>query len=98
MLLNKYQLMVIIINKMIFSIIYLFFTENWDKISKELQTLKKLKNDFIIQYINDWTENNKLYIQMELCSHNLKQIIALKNDCFDMNINNPIINSIDYYI
>jgi len=72
--------------------------KNIKKIEAELETLKKVKNDYIVKYINSWKEKNIYYICMELCKYNLKNIIDLKNICFDMINNNAIMHSIDYFI
>ena len=52
----------------------------------ELQIWKKLKNEFIVNLYDYWNKSENdfqfLYIQMELCDQNLKDIIEEKNKSF----------------
>ena len=58
---------------------------------KEIRILSELKSDFVVNYIDSWNEEKVVdsqptpfvYIQMELCSQNLKTFIALINTSFD---------------
>ena len=52
----------------------------------------------MIQYFDAWIENDDcLYIQMELCSDNLQNIIQQKPDFFGRNESEPM-KPIEYYI
>ena len=57
----------------------------------------KLKSDYIVQYITSWLEDKYLYIQMELCSDNLKNILEIRHNVFERK---PLetMNAIEYYI
>ena len=65
---------------------------------REVQTLSKCSSDYVVQYFDSWIENNScLYIQMELCSDNLKNIIQQKTEFFDRR-KSETMNSIEYFI
>ena len=52
----------------------------------------------MVQYYDSWIENNEwLYIQMELCFDNLKNIIEEKSKCFERQ-SSEAMNSIEFYI
>ena len=54
-------------------------------------TLAKCSGDYVVQYFDHWIENNDcLYIQMELCSDNLKNIIQQKQQFFRKEKSDPI--------
>ena len=57
----------------------------------------KRKREYFVEYIDAWIEFNILYIQMELCDCNLKEIIDLKNTLFDGNNSEKYI-ALNYYI
>ena len=56
-----------------------------------------MSSDYVVQYKHTWIENNCLFIKMEFCSDNLKNIMALKEKCFDKK-SNQMMHSIDYFI
>ena len=61
-------------------------------------TLAKCSGDYVVQYFDHWIENNDcLYIQMELCSDNLKNIIQQKQQFFRNNSSEPM-KPIEYFI
>ena len=65
---------------------------------KGLNTLVKCSGDYVVQYFDHWIENNDcLYIQMELCSDNLKNIIQQKKQFFRNNSSEPM-KPIEYFI
>ncbi|CAG2165918.1 unnamed protein product, partial [Oppiella nova] len=51
------------------------FTE---KVLKEVENLIKVKSQYVVQYYDSWTTDNCLYIQMELCSQSLRNILEVK--------------------
>ena len=61
-------------------------------------TLAKCSGDYVVQYFDHWIENNDcLYIQMELCSDNLKNIIQQKQQFFRKEKSDPF-EAIEYFI
>ena len=65
---------------------------------KEIKTSLKLSSDYFIQYFDVWIErNNYLYIQMELCSDNLQNIIQQKPEFFGREESEPM-KEIEYFI
>ena len=57
------------------------------------------KKDGFDEYIDAWIEfNNYLYIQMELCDTNLKNIIDLKDNIFNENTNSELEIALNHYI
>ncbi|XP_054158278.1 uncharacterized protein LOC128956581 [Oppia nitens] len=64
----------------------------------EIKQLVKLQSEFVVKHYHSWIEsNNNLYIQMELCSQSLKDLIKLKAEIFKRQSNEPI-DCIEYYI
>ena len=60
---------------------------------REIETLSKLRNERVVRYMKTWIDNNNsLYIQMEFCCDNLRNILDVKhrvfgresNDCIDI--------------
>ncbi|CAG2163752.1 unnamed protein product [Oppiella nova] len=49
---------------------------------KELRNLAKVRSEYVVLYYNSWIERNALFIQMEYCSQNLKNILKLKRQVF----------------
>src|ERR1700712_3272782 len=66
-------------------------------ICSEIQTMVKLKSDFVVNYYNSWIENNRLFIQMEYCFDNLRNILSIKPIVFERS-ENQAMNSIEYFI
>ena len=64
---------------------------------REIQTMAKLNTPFVVQYNQSWIENNTLFIQMEYCFDNLKNILTIKPKVFERS-ENQAMNSIEYYI
>ena len=61
-------------------------------------TLAKCSSDYVVQYFDHWIENNDcLYIQKELCSDNLKNIIQQKQ-LFFRNNSSELMKPIEYFI
>ena len=54
-----------------------------EEMMREVNILSKISGEYVVQYFDHWIENNNcLYIQMELCSDNLQNIIHQKRKCF----------------
>ena len=54
-----------------------------ENISREIQILKEMKSERVVRYISTMIDNNNiLYIQMEYCSDNLKNILKIKHKIF----------------
>ncbi|CAG2166418.1 unnamed protein product [Oppiella nova] len=67
------------------------------QILMEVKNLRKLNPDFVVQYITSWPESKHLYIQMEFCSQNLKNILEIKPKVFDRQSGDPM-NCVEYFI
>src|SRR6185437_15037683 len=63
----------------------------------EVKNLRKLNPDFVVQYITSWPENKHLFIQMEFCSHNLRNILDIKPKVFNRQSGVPM-DCVEYYI
>ena len=72
-------------------------SQNFEDILKEVKILSKLSEVHVVRYYESWIESNSLYIQMELCSHNLKKVIEEKPKCFQRQ-SSEAMNSIEFYI
>ena len=59
--------------------------------------MAKLRTQYVVQYNHSWIENNTLFIQMEYCFDNLKNILTFKPIIFERN-ENQAMNSIEYFI
>ena len=59
--------------------------------------MSKLSEVHVVRYYESWIEDNRLYIQIELCSDNLKNIIEEKSKCFERQ-SSEAMNSIEFYI
>ncbi len=77
--------------------IQLIDSQNLEDILKEVKILSSLSEVHVVRYFDSWIENNNLYIQMELCSHNLKKVIEEKPKCFERQ-SSEAMNSIEFYI
>ncbi|CAG2168726.1 unnamed protein product [Oppiella nova] len=71
--------------------------DNFRKCMKEMQKLVKVRSEYCVQYMDQWSENNVYYIQMELCSHSLQNILQHKPQVFGRQPGEPM-NSIEFYI
>ncbi|CAG2163267.1 unnamed protein product [Oppiella nova] len=45
---------------------------------KEVQSLVKVSSQYVVQYYYSWLETGFLFIQMELCSQSLRNILDVK--------------------
>ncbi|CAG2175538.1 unnamed protein product [Oppiella nova] len=60
------------------------FSEDYMKrILKEVKNLLSVRSEYCVQYFNSWPESKHLYIQMEFCSQNLRNILEIKSKAFD---------------
>ncbi|CAG2100266.1 unnamed protein product [Medioppia subpectinata] len=74
-----------------------FNEEDKQKVLKEAKMLSKLDSNFVVKFYYSWIESNYLYIQMEYCSQNLKQIIDEKAIVFERQPEDPM-NIFEYFI
>ncbi|CAG2162909.1 unnamed protein product [Oppiella nova] len=66
--------------------------------SKEVDNLAMVNSDYCVLYNNSWFEDNKrLYIEMELCSDSLRNILDIKPEVFGRQSPEPM-NSLEFYI
>jgi serine/threonine protein kinase len=65
--------------------------------SKELNKLVKVRSEYVVQYSNSWFENNEYFIEMELCSDNLKNILRLKRQVFAKK-SEEAMNCVEYFV
>ena len=66
-------------------------------IIREIEFLSKLQNERVVRYMKTWIDNNNsLYIQMEFCSDNLRNILDVKQQVFQRS--NGLMNELEYYI
>jgi serine/threonine protein kinase len=69
-----------------------------EKSLKELETMAKIRSDYVVHYYSTWIENNEiLYIQMELCFNTLKGIMEQKLNEFKRN-RFEVMTPLEYYI
>src|SRR5690349_20495918 len=64
---------------------------------EEVSVISRLKTDRVVRYYNSWSEDNRLYIQMELCSDNLSTILTTKPSLFGREAKESM-QSLEYYI
>ena len=65
---------------------------------REVNTLSQISCEYVVQYFDSWIENNNcLYIQMELCSDNLQNIIQQKKSLFRYSDSDPM-EPTEYFI
>ncbi|CAG2166536.1 unnamed protein product [Oppiella nova] len=60
------------------------------QILNEVKNLRKLRSEYVVQYYSSWVEGNALYIQMEFCSQNLRNILELKPQVFGRQSGEPM--------
>ena len=75
--------------------IQLIDSQNLEDILKEVKILSSLSEVHVVRYFDSWFENKSLYIQMELCSHNLKKVIEEKPKVFERQ-SSEAMNSIEF--
>ncbi|CAG2164072.1 unnamed protein product [Oppiella nova] len=63
------------------------FTEEYiQRVYKEVQNLGAVRSEYCVQYYNSWPEGKHLYIQMEFCSQNLRNILEVKPQLCDFGL------------
>ncbi|CAG2174199.1 unnamed protein product [Oppiella nova] len=55
-----------------------FSEEYIQRVYKEVRNLGAVRSEYCVQYYNSWPEDKHLYIQMEFCSQNLRNIVEVK--------------------
>ncbi|CAG2164031.1 unnamed protein product [Oppiella nova] len=67
--------------------------------SKEskLRNLGKVRSEYVVLYYNSWPESKHLYIQMEFCLQNLRNILEVKPQVFGRQLGQPM-DCIEYFI
>ncbi|CAG2170326.1 unnamed protein product, partial [Oppiella nova] len=64
---------------------------------EEAKNLLLVKSEYVVQYYDSWREGNCVYIQMELCSQSLRNILEIKPKVFDRQIGHPM-DCVEYFI
>ncbi|CAG2161407.1 unnamed protein product [Oppiella nova] len=67
------------------------------QVLSEVKNLVKVHSEYVVQYFNSWIEVNSLYIQMEFCSQNLRNIIKVKAQVFGRQ-SREAMDCIEYFI
>ncbi|CAG2170976.1 unnamed protein product [Oppiella nova] len=64
------------------------------KIDDQIYAVKKVtfkvSSEYVVQYYNSWPETEYLYIQMEFCSQNLRNILEKKAKVFSRELGDPM--------
>ncbi|CAG2165323.1 unnamed protein product, partial [Oppiella nova] len=68
-----------------------------NQVLREVESLIKVRSEYVVKYYNSWSEGKHLYIQMEYCSQNLKNILEVKAHVFDRQPGDPM-NCYEYLI
>ena len=68
------------------------------KALREVMIISRLKSDGVVRYYNSWSEDDSLFIQMEYCCDNLKNILETKPSVFGGKPNEESMQSLEYYI
>ena len=66
-------------------------------VKRGVNAWSKCSPEYVVQYFDSWIENNNIFIQMELCSDNLMNIIKQKQSLF-RRPKSEAMNSIEYFI
>ena len=65
---------------------------------REVQAMMKVKGERIVRYFDSWMDSNdNIYIQMEFCSSNMKNILQKRRKVFARS-DSQSMNRIEYYI
>ncbi|CAG2163265.1 unnamed protein product, partial [Oppiella nova] len=64
---------------------------------KEVQNLVKVSSQYVVQYYHSWLEYGFLFIQMELCSQSLTQLLEVKAHVFERQSGDPM-DLYEYFI
>ncbi|CAG2112676.1 unnamed protein product, partial [Medioppia subpectinata] len=66
---------------------------------QEFQTMTKLSNESIIEYKSAWIEDNQfVYIQMQFCDYNLRNILDTRINAFNRQSAKTPISLTEYYL
>ncbi|CAG2163101.1 unnamed protein product [Oppiella nova] len=63
----------------------------------EGKKLLLLQSEYVVKYYDSWREGNCIYIQMELCSQNLRNVIKIKPQVFGRQLGYPM-DCVEYFI
>ncbi|CAG2173346.1 unnamed protein product [Oppiella nova] len=74
-----------------------FTDEYMHKILNEVKSLGKVRSEYVVQYYNSWPEGKHLYIQMEFCSQNLRNILEVKPQVFGRQLGEAM-DCVEYFI
>ena len=65
---------------------------------REIEVMMTVKGERIVKYFDSWMDSNdNIYIQMEFCSNNLKNILLNRQNVFPRSDSQPM-NRIEFYI
>ncbi|CAG2176299.1 unnamed protein product, partial [Oppiella nova] len=67
------------------------------KLTAELDNSLKVNSQYVVNCLGSWVDSTTYYIQMELCSDSLQNILTLKPQVFGRQPGEPM-NSIEFYI
>ena len=49
--------------------------ETGEQVLREVKSLLKVKfSEYVVHYVNSWSDGRHLFIQMEFCAHSLRNI------------------------
>ncbi|CAG2163230.1 unnamed protein product [Oppiella nova] len=66
---------------------------------QEFQTMTKLESNSIVRYKRAWIEDNQfVYIQMQFCDSNLKNILQIRNNAFNRHSSDTLIGFTEFYL
>ncbi|CAG2164032.1 unnamed protein product [Oppiella nova] len=72
-----------------------------NKIDEQIYAVKRVEinvhSEYVVQYFNSWTEVNSLYIQMEFCTQNLRNILEVKPQVFGRQLGEAM-DCVEYFI
>ncbi|CAG2168708.1 unnamed protein product, partial [Oppiella nova] len=67
----------------VYSEVFLNISEEKEWALNEAQSLLKVRSPYVVEYYTSWQTKGQVCIQMELCSHNLRDVIDDKPQLFD---------------
>ncbi|CAG2161406.1 unnamed protein product [Oppiella nova] len=67
------------------------------RVQIEVKNLGKVRSEYVVLYYNSWPENKHLYIQMEYCSQNLRNILEVKPKVFGRQ-DEDAMDCVEYFI
>ncbi|CAG2167259.1 unnamed protein product, partial [Oppiella nova] len=72
-------------------------TEERNKVFNEIGNLEKVRSEYVVEYYDSWFEGEYLYIRMELCSQNLRNILEIKPKIFKRQLGEAM-DFVEYFI